>query len=74
MVEETASCEGGLTTNICMSYGSRGEILNASRSLALDAVRGNLNVAKIDKQSSKSDSLPCIVVTQTSFYLDVREI
>ena len=35
--------------NICMSYGSRGEILNASRSLALDAVRGNLDVTKIDE-------------------------
>ena len=32
-----------------MSYGSRGEILNASRSLALDAVRGNLDVTKIDE-------------------------
>jgi undecaprenyl diphosphate synthase len=33
-----------------MSYGSRGEILNAARALAHDAVCGTLNAAKISEQ------------------------
>jgi undecaprenyl diphosphate synthase len=32
-----------------MSYGSRGELVAASRSLAADAVRGELNVESIDE-------------------------
>mmetsp|Transcript_17561 Transcript_17561/g.49593 ORF Transcript_17561/g.49593 Transcript_17561/m.49593 type:complete len:115 (+) Transcript_17561:354-698(+) len=33
MVDETAHCKDGLTLNICLSYGSRGEIVNATKSL-----------------------------------------
>jgi undecaprenyl diphosphate synthase len=48
MVDETQKCTG-LTMNICMSYGSRGEIVNASRSLAVDAARGALDAERIDE-------------------------
>jgi undecaprenyl diphosphate synthase len=50
MVDETSSCHGGLTMNICMSYGSRSEIVNASRSLALDAADGKLDPLRIDER------------------------
>lgn len=36
MQRETQHCQGGLTMNICLSYGSRGEILNACKSLIRD--------------------------------------
>lgn len=35
--------------NICLSYGSRGEIMNAVRSLAADAACGNLRPDQIDE-------------------------
>ena len=35
--------------NICMSYGSRGEILNAARSLAADAASGAITSEGIDE-------------------------
>lgn len=40
--------------NICMSYGSRGEILNASKSLAADAVAGKLGLDEIDENEFRS--------------------
>ena len=43
MVDETHHCTG-LTMNICMSYGSRGELLNATRSIASKCVEGTLSV------------------------------
>ena len=48
MTTETEHCTG-LTMNICMSYGSRGEILNAVRSVAVDAVKGTISVDRIDE-------------------------
>jgi undecaprenyl diphosphate synthase len=50
MVSETASCEGGLTLNICMSYGSRGEIVNASTKLARQVEIGALKPSDISEQ------------------------
>ena len=47
MSRETEKCTG-LTMNICMSYGSRDEILNATRSIASDALNGHLQVDQID--------------------------
>eukprot|EP00980_Cylindrotheca_fusiformis_P008018 scaffold1706_cov116-Cylindrotheca_fusiformis.AAC.21 len=58
MVEETAHCNG-LTMNICMSYGSRGEIVAASKSLATDVANGNLDVSKIDEELFESHLLTC---------------
>ena len=48
MVKETENCDG-LTMNICISYGSRGEIVAASKSLAADVARGNLDYRCIDE-------------------------
>lgn len=39
MTTETQHCTG-FVINICMSFGVRGEILNATRSLAADAASG----------------------------------
>jgi undecaprenyl diphosphate synthase len=49
MVDETKNCENGLTMNICLSYGSRGEIVNACKSLAMDAEEGNLQAKDISE-------------------------
>ncbi len=48
MTTETQHCTG-LVMNICMSYGSRGEILNAARSLAVDAAAGLLSPNCLDE-------------------------
>lgn len=48
MVDETQHC-CGLTMNICMSYGSRSELVAASRSLVTDILRGELSVESIDE-------------------------
>ena len=50
MVSETASCQGGLTLNICMSYGSRGEIVKASRALAQKVATGSLQPSAISEK------------------------
>ena len=46
MVDETAHCDKFLM-NICLSYGSRGEIVNACRSVASDIDSGSLDVQDI---------------------------
>ncbi len=46
MVEETKHCNK-LTLNICLSYGSRGEIVNACKSIAADVRDGNIDVSDI---------------------------
>lgn len=48
MTSETQHCTG-LVMNICLSYGSRGEILNVARSLAADAASGLLSAEQIDE-------------------------
>lgn len=47
MVEETKDCKNGLTMNICLSYGSRGEIVNACKALAIDARNGTIRPGDI---------------------------
>lgn len=49
MVSETSHCTG-LTLNLCISYGSRGEIVQAAKSLADDAVVGKLHPSQIDEK------------------------
>jgi undecaprenyl diphosphate synthase len=49
MVEETSHCQGGLTLNICLSYGSRGEIVNACRSVSADVLSGALDLQDINE-------------------------
>ena len=46
MAEETAHCDKFLM-NICLSYGSRGEIVNACRSVVTDVHQGELNASDI---------------------------
>ena len=46
MVKETENCTG-LTMNICISYGSRGEIVAASKSLVSDVSSGELDANSI---------------------------
>jgi len=48
MVDETAHCDKFLM-NICLSYGSRGEIVNACRSVASDVRRGTLDVQDVSE-------------------------
>lgn len=45
--EETRSCSGEMLLNVCISYGSRGEILDACRSLAKDCAQGKLSADHI---------------------------
>jgi undecaprenyl diphosphate synthase len=40
--------------NICLSYGSRGEIVNASRSLAIDAIQGKVDAMNIDEHDFRA--------------------
>lgn len=48
---DTQHCAGGLQMNICLSYGSRGEIVNACRDLAVDCVAGNLKPEQITEDT-----------------------
>ena len=48
MVNATEHCNG-LTMNICMSYGSRGELVAASRALAEDTLKGELSIDRINQ-------------------------
>ena len=47
MVNETRTSNAKLTMNICLSYGSRGEIVQACQSLAHDAMHGKINPSTI---------------------------
>ena len=49
MVEETAHCDKFLM-NICLSYGSRGEMVHACRSLAADVQQGKLSSSDITEK------------------------
>lgn len=48
MVEETKTCDG-LKMNICMSYGSRSEIVHASRNLIVDVMENKISLESIDE-------------------------
>lgn len=45
MVSETEHCNG-MIMNICMSYGSRGEIVAAAQSIAQDVLQGKIKDPK----------------------------
>ena len=48
LCEETATYpEGNLTLNVCLSYGSRGEIVHACRAIAKDCAAGKINAEQI---------------------------
>ena len=50
MVDDTKHCENGLTMNICLSYGSRGEIVNACKALAIDVRDGKVRPEDITER------------------------
>ncbi len=56
MVSDTKHCDK-FTMNICMSYGGRGEIVNACKSMAMDIQSGCVNVDEIDESLLRSKML-----------------
>ena len=56
MVEETKHCKN-LTMNICLSYGGRGEILNACKAIADDVNDGIMNPSEITESTFESKLL-----------------
>jgi undecaprenyl diphosphate synthase len=60
--------------NICLSYGSRGEIINACQHIATDVFNGDLNVHQIDDHELSSRLLtthcpdPDIVIRTSGEY------
>ncbi|GKY94319.1 hypothetical protein MPSEU_000397700 [Mayamaea pseudoterrestris] len=59
---DTAHCHGGLEMNICLSYGGRGEIVNACRQLAQECVSGQRVAANI----SEGDLQLALLTSHTS--------
>lgn len=51
LVAETAHFTDGLTLNVCLSYGSRGEILNSCREIAAECVKGTLTPEAITEDT-----------------------
>jgi undecaprenyl diphosphate synthase len=47
MVSQTKHCDK-FTINICLSYGSRGEIVNACKSITQDVIDGLININQIE--------------------------
>jgi undecaprenyl diphosphate synthase len=45
--QDTRQCSGGLVVNVCLSYGSRGEIVGACRDIASACARGEISVDAI---------------------------
>ena len=50
MVNETQHCDG-MIMNICLSYGSRGEIVGATKSVIEDVLQERLDPKKIDEKT-----------------------
>lgn len=48
--EEQTQDFGARTINLALGYSGRAEILDAAKSLALDAKRGNIDLEKLDEQ------------------------
>jgi len=71
MVEETQHCDG-LIMNICLSYGSRGELVHACRSVASDVVAGKLELDDLDEESIQTRLLcqidPDVVIRTSGEY------
>jgi undecaprenyl diphosphate synthase len=69
--DETRNCQGTLILNVCLSYGSRGEIVLACQSLAADCRDGKLAAGDIDERSVEArlltgNSPPPDVLLRTS--------
>merc|ERR1739845_107497 len=56
MVEETKHCKN-FTMNICLSYGSRGEIVNACRQIVSDVLEDKIHVENISEKSLEGKML-----------------
>ena len=56
MVEDTKHCDN-LTLNICLSYGSKGEILNACKAIAHDVNNGVIKPSEITNSTFESKLL-----------------
>ena len=52
MVEETQNCDG-MIMNICLSYGSRGEIVKATKSVINDVLQEKLDPKNINENTIK---------------------
>ena len=50
MVEETQHCDG-MIMNICLSYGSRGEIVGAAKSIVEDVLGNKIDPERIDEST-----------------------
>jgi undecaprenyl diphosphate synthase len=74
MQEETKHCKDGLTMNICLSYGSRGEIVNACKALARNARDGVIHPDSISERDFCNELLtrhctdPDIVIRTSGEY------
>jgi undecaprenyl diphosphate synthase len=72
MVDETAHCAGGLLLNICLSYGSRGEIVSTCRQLAEDVQKGDLSPDDITESTLQQRLLlptePDVVIRTSGEY------
>lgn len=49
--EDTRHCTGGLHVNVCLSYGSRGEIVRACREMVTACVQGKRRIQDITEDS-----------------------
>ena len=56
MVAETSRCDG-FAMNICLSYGGRGEIVNACRGIAGDVRSGKLDADAVDEDELRGRML-----------------
>jgi len=52
--DDTRHCKGSLYLNVCLSYGSRGEIVKACQSLAMDCRKGTLEPGNITEDLVES--------------------
>jgi undecaprenyl diphosphate synthase len=56
MVSDTKHCDK-FTMNICMSYGGRGEIVNACKNLAMDIQSGHVHIDEVNESMFQSKLL-----------------
>ena len=55
--DETQSCRGTLVLNVCLSYGSRSELVGACQSVAQACLNGNLDLQDITESIVESHLL-----------------
>lgn len=56
MVSQTKHCDK-FTMNICLSYGARGEIVNACKNIAKEVINGSLDVDQIGEDHLQKEML-----------------